>query len=200
MKGARTAWASVLMVVGLSGGAAALSVATGPSVASTASLVLRYAPTIHLTNADAGRSYTASVGETIVVVLTPPPAWMADLALGFDARDFSGQGPTPLELRYDSISAQGDLVIAYLAVEAGRDDVGATYPTGTIPPAQCISKVWFASVTVSSGPSTTSTTPRSTTTTTRPNPLLRLCTASSSCPECGRTSPFTTAAKRSGSR
>lgn len=144
-----------------------MSVATGPSAASTASLVLRYAPTIRLTNADAGRSYTVSVGETIVVVLTPPPAWSPNLALGSPLLGLAS--PASLELRNDSLSAQRDLVLAYAAVRPGRDVVGATYPcTGIAPPDQCTSAVWFASITVSSGTTATPSTIPPTTTTIPP--------------------------------
>src|ERR1700722_6041751 len=103
MKGSRTAWASVLMLVILTVGAAALSIASRSSTPSTASLLLRYSPEIPLTNADIGRSYNVSIGTTVVVVLIPPPQWTPSLALGYNHGDVSLQEPTPLELRYDGL-------------------------------------------------------------------------------------------------
>lgn len=177
----------MLMVVGLTGGAAAFSIAAGSSAASTAGLrcgsrctariVLRYAPTINLTNADLGRSYAVTLGSTVVVVLTPPPQWSPYRALGYNARAVSGQQPMPLELRYDCILAQGDLVLAYVAVEPGRENVGATYPCTIAPPDQCTSKVWFASITVSSGTTTTSSTIPSSWITTIPSSMTPTTTA-----------------------
>jgi hypothetical protein len=107
-------------------------------------------PELRLSNADAGRSYSVPIGTTIIVILNPPPQWTPNRVLGRNT-----PVGAPLQLKSDSISGQGSLVIAYLAAATGQGKVGSSYPCTTIPPVQCASAVWSASITVSSETTTT---------------------------------------------
>src|ERR1700688_114467 len=122
------------------GGIARSGATSRPGQSSTTILptvVLKRAPpSLHLTNADRGHSYTVPIGTFIVVVLSPPPKWAPNLVLG-GAPVRPGQPPSAVQLLSDKVDPQGDLVAGYVAAAPGQGRVGARSPCTNTPAGQC---------------------------------------------------------------
>jgi hypothetical protein len=177
-RGSWTSWASLVLVVILSAGAAVESSITTSSVAVVRPghfVLASGTPSIYLTNVDVGRQYTILLGSKVVFTLEPPPNWSVSDLLGNGLSADGGTAITPLRFHSANVSGNGALTAIYSAVTLGREDVGARYPCSLSLSNQCTGKVWFVSVTVLSGAKNTSTTRPQLT---RPNPQLPLCSFS----------------------